>query len=165
MEGKRNRHLDHLIYVLIEKAIPYFRARHHRQHLGFEGPDLEIQRCIEIAEHAKTIQKSDISLTEDPSIFCVKSQSIQNFSYDVDLVSYHCNCLSFLLVNFCKHISAVQLHFPETIAFVPTMSLSSYAQHVDEDSNEEIISNKHSKNDDNSNEIVQIASKLQELAN
>ncbi|KIJ96417.1 hypothetical protein K443DRAFT_134155 [Laccaria amethystina LaAM-08-1] len=42
MEGKRNRCLNHLIYVLIEKAIPYFRARHHRQLLGFEGPDLEI---------------------------------------------------------------------------------------------------------------------------
>ena len=139
MEGKWNRCLDHLIYVLVEKAIPYFRARHHRQHLGFEGPD--------------------------PSTFHVKSQSIQNFSSDVDLVSYHCNCLSFPLVNFCKHISAVQLHFPKTIAFVPETSLSGYAQHVDEDGNEEIISNKHSKNDNNSNEIVQIASKLQELAN
>ena len=147
MEGKRNRCLDHLIYVLIEKAIPYFRARHHRQHLGFEGPDLEIQRRIEIAERAKTIQKSDISLTEDPSTFRVKSQSIQNFSYDVDLVSHHCNCLSFLLVNFCKHISAVQLH------------------HVNEDGDEEIIRDKHSKNDNNSDEIVQIASKLQELTN
>ncbi|EDR06483.1 uncharacterized protein LACBIDRAFT_328884 [Laccaria bicolor S238N-H82] len=156
---------DQTIFEICETNMLVEVARHHHQHLGFEGPDLELRRRIEIAKHAKTIQKSDISTAEDPSAFRVKSQSIQNFAYDVDLVSYRCNCLSFPLVNFCKHISAVQLHFPKTITFVSATSLSGYAQHVDEDSDEEIISDKQFKNDNNSNEIGQIASKLQELAN
>ncbi|KAJ7248917.1 hypothetical protein C8J57DRAFT_978585, partial [Mycena rebaudengoi] len=48
LEGKRNRRVDHLLHVLLNKAIPYFIARHRRQEFGFEGPDLEVKRRSEV---------------------------------------------------------------------------------------------------------------------
>ncbi|KAJ6616309.1 hypothetical protein B0H10DRAFT_1657326, partial [Mycena sp. CBHHK59/15] len=50
LEGKRNRCLDHLIHALCNKAIPHFIARHRRQDMGFEGPDLELKHRIEVTE-------------------------------------------------------------------------------------------------------------------
>ncbi|KAJ7938711.1 hypothetical protein B0H13DRAFT_1583399, partial [Mycena leptocephala] len=47
LEGKRNRRVDHLLHVLINSAIPYFIAK-HRQDFGFEGPDLEVKRRMEV---------------------------------------------------------------------------------------------------------------------
>ncbi|KAJ7238876.1 hypothetical protein C8J57DRAFT_978469, partial [Mycena rebaudengoi] len=52
LEGKRNRRLDHLIHVLYDIAIPHFIARHRRQEMGFEGPDLEMKHRIQVAKHA-----------------------------------------------------------------------------------------------------------------
>ncbi|KAH6914607.1 hypothetical protein BKA70DRAFT_1050248, partial [Coprinopsis sp. MPI-PUGE-AT-0042] len=46
MQGKRNRRLDHLIFILTELAEQHFIARHQRQEFGFEGPDLEVQKTI-----------------------------------------------------------------------------------------------------------------------
>ncbi|KAF9536364.1 hypothetical protein CPC08DRAFT_618050, partial [Agrocybe pediades] len=52
MEGKRNRRLDHLVHLLVDRAIPYFIHRHRRQELGFEGGDLEVQKRLEIEKRA-----------------------------------------------------------------------------------------------------------------
>ncbi|KAJ6555681.1 hypothetical protein DFH09DRAFT_889814, partial [Mycena vulgaris] len=52
LEGKRNRRVDHLLHVLINKAIPYFIGKHCRQDFGFEGPDLEVKRRIEVESRA-----------------------------------------------------------------------------------------------------------------
>ncbi|KAH6912277.1 hypothetical protein BKA70DRAFT_1056611, partial [Coprinopsis sp. MPI-PUGE-AT-0042] len=41
MEGKRNRRLDHLIYLLIRAVIPHFLHKHRCQEFGMAGPDLE----------------------------------------------------------------------------------------------------------------------------
>jgi MULE transposase domain len=48
MEGKRNRRLDHLIHILIDRAIPYFIQRHRRQEFGFEGGDLKVEKRLNI---------------------------------------------------------------------------------------------------------------------
>ncbi|KAJ6537430.1 hypothetical protein DFH09DRAFT_815992, partial [Mycena vulgaris] len=48
LEGKRNRHFVHLLHVLINRAIPYFIDKHRCQDFGFEGPDFEGKRCIEV---------------------------------------------------------------------------------------------------------------------
>ncbi|KAJ7635941.1 hypothetical protein B0H17DRAFT_887767, partial [Mycena rosella] len=48
LEGKQNRRLDHLIHALYDIAIPYFIARHHRQTMGFEGPDLALKHRLEV---------------------------------------------------------------------------------------------------------------------
>jgi hypothetical protein len=119
--------LDHLLHVLTEKAIPHFIARHRRQEFGFEGPDLEIKRRIEVAQRATTIEKSDI--TPDISdlsstTYHVQSQSNPQICYTVDISAYDCSCLSFPIIRFCKHICAVQNHFPDAISIIPVASLS-----------------------------------------
>lgn len=37
LEGKRNRRMDNLIYVILHKVIPHFRAKHRRQQLASKG--------------------------------------------------------------------------------------------------------------------------------
>ncbi|KZP21248.1 hypothetical protein FIBSPDRAFT_741058 [Athelia psychrophila] len=44
LEGTQNQQLDHLIWVLLHKCVPYFVHRHWCQQFGFEGPDLEAQQ-------------------------------------------------------------------------------------------------------------------------
>ncbi|KAF6740966.1 hypothetical protein DFP72DRAFT_835956, partial [Ephemerocybe angulata] len=52
MQGKRNRRLDQLIYILTKEVIPYFIQRHHAQHNGFHGGDLEVQARLAIEKAA-----------------------------------------------------------------------------------------------------------------
>jgi hypothetical protein len=48
LEGKRYRRVDHVLHVLINSAIPCFIAKHRCQDFGFEGPDLEVKRRMEV---------------------------------------------------------------------------------------------------------------------
>lgn len=128
LQGKRNRRLDHLLYVLVKVAVPYFIQRHRRQAFGFEGPDLEARRRIEIEERAKSIPLSTIAHeTDEPGsqVFLVQSQSTPNVRYCVDLQAYDCECVSFPAICFCKHICAVQTYFPDDdCKLVPTSMLT-----------------------------------------
>ncbi|KAH9987602.1 hypothetical protein BJV74DRAFT_773849, partial [Russula compacta] len=40
LEGKRNRRMDHLIYILVMEFLPHIETHHKWQTLGMEGPDL-----------------------------------------------------------------------------------------------------------------------------
>ncbi|KAF8184355.1 hypothetical protein K438DRAFT_1766433 [Mycena galopus ATCC 62051] len=62
--------------------------------------------------------------------FTVKSQSIPGQCYTVDLEAYTCGCPSFPEISFCKHICAVEDHFPDLV--VPR-SLPVASQPWDED--------------------------------
>ncbi|KAJ7590257.1 hypothetical protein C8J56DRAFT_750817, partial [Mycena floridula] len=48
LEGKQNRRLDHLIYILVQDTIPYFIQRHYRQLSGWDGVNCEFQKRREI---------------------------------------------------------------------------------------------------------------------
>src|SRR5258708_4652662 len=111
MEGKRNRRLDHLIYILVDQAIPYFVQRHHRQEAGFEGPDLEVKRRLKIEEHAQSIPSTQITQDIDQGVFFVQLQSKPQVQYQIDLNAYDCDCIDFPAICFCKHICAIQYHF------------------------------------------------------
>ena len=125
MQGKRNRRLDHLIHILIDQAVPYFIQRHRRQENGFEGPDLEVKKRIEIEARAKSITLQHISQDAHVAeIFLVQSQSDPCVRYRVDLDAYDCECLAFPVICFCKHVCAVQNHFPEFCKPVPTSALA-----------------------------------------
>ncbi|KAJ6451253.1 hypothetical protein C8R45DRAFT_761283, partial [Mycena sanguinolenta] len=50
--SKRNRRLDHLLYVLIKRVAAYYRLKQERQNLGFEGPDIELKKHKDIAKRA-----------------------------------------------------------------------------------------------------------------
>ena len=65
LEGKRNRRMDNLIYVLLHKVIPHFRAKHRCQQFGFEGPDLEVQCRNEAETNARTFTLDDIKVLVD----------------------------------------------------------------------------------------------------
>jgi hypothetical protein len=125
MEGKRNRCLDHLIHILIDRAIPYFIQRHWCQEFGFEEGDLEVEERLNIERQSKTIKIEDINaLPEEEKVYLVKSQSKSDIKYRVDLEAYDCSCLSFPTICFCKHICAVQTHFQEACLLIPTSSLT-----------------------------------------
>ncbi|KAJ7588438.1 hypothetical protein C8J56DRAFT_890227 [Mycena floridula] len=128
LEGKRNRRLDHLIYILVIETIPYFIERHYRQGCGWAGLNRELERRQEIEERAKSIPKNAITLLsaseKDTAVFRVNSLTKPNVWYEVDLESYECNCLSFTGIHFCKHLGAVQIHFPEAFTVVSTEELA-----------------------------------------
>ncbi|KAJ7645737.1 hypothetical protein B0H17DRAFT_1215974 [Mycena rosella] len=67
--------------------------------------------------------KSDIEYDPDTRKFRVRSQSDPAIVYNVDLDAYDCTCLSFPLIRFCKHMCAVQHHFPEEFSSIPVASL------------------------------------------
>jgi hypothetical protein len=107
-----------LLHLLTHKAIPYFIARHHCQALGFEGLDLELRRWTDVEAGACEIPKSDI-LEVDEANYHVRSCTDPDKWYNVDLDTSNCDCGSFPLVSFCKHISAVQMHFSQTCNLIP----------------------------------------------
>ena len=43
LDRKWNRQLDHLLYILLHKVIPYYKVMHWCQECGFKGPDWEMQ--------------------------------------------------------------------------------------------------------------------------
>ena len=111
LEGKRNWRLDHLLYVLLDLVVPYYIGRVRQQDFGFEGPDLEVKKQQEITERALTVPKDFITEIEAGHLYHVRSQS-GSHHYHVDLDAYTCGCLSYPLINFCKHLCVVQNHFP-----------------------------------------------------
>ncbi|KAJ3545231.1 hypothetical protein NMY22_g2518 [Coprinellus aureogranulatus] len=125
MQGKRNRRLDQLIYILIREAVPHYIFREHYQNNGCAGPDLEVRERLRIEELAKSIPEEDIQECdlEGTSCFMVRSQMRRDVYYNVDLDTYDCDCLSFPKVMMCKHIIAVQLHFEETFDALPASTL------------------------------------------
>jgi hypothetical protein len=123
LQGRRNRRIDHLLYILTEKAVPYFAAKHRRQELGFEGLDLELTRWKDLEKAAQEIAKSDIEESKDGS-YRVRSLTDRERWYNVDVSAPHCECLSFPHLSFCKHIAAIQHHFPVSCSLVPFPSPS-----------------------------------------
>ncbi|KAJ7605973.1 hypothetical protein DFH06DRAFT_1019876, partial [Mycena polygramma] len=81
-----------------------------RQELGFEGPDIEVQKRKDILKRSKVYVKSDIAQIDDYK-FLVPSKSNPAKLYEVDLDTYTCTCLDFPLISYCKHICAVQVLF------------------------------------------------------
>ncbi|KAF8270563.1 hypothetical protein EI94DRAFT_1422579, partial [Lactarius quietus] len=41
LDGKRNRRLDHLAFILVKSVDPYYRFQHDRQQTGLDGLNLE----------------------------------------------------------------------------------------------------------------------------
>jgi hypothetical protein len=112
LEGKRNRRADHLIDKLYNYVIPYFIAKHRNQQFGFEGPDLEEQAILEIERRAGLIPRSAVTMV-DASLYHVQSQSDPDTLYNVEIEAFHCDCPAFPRLDLCKHLRAVQIHFPE----------------------------------------------------
>ena len=114
LHGKRNRRIDHLIHVLINDVVTYFSAKHHRQDFGFEGLDLEMRHHTKVDAAAQTFPLTNITeleVDDELGQFSVQSQSDPSISYHVDIETYVCDCPSWPLIFYCKHLAAIQLHF------------------------------------------------------
>ncbi|EDR07809.1 uncharacterized protein LACBIDRAFT_297987 [Laccaria bicolor S238N-H82] len=125
LEGCRNRRVDHLLYILLCKVIEYYSVKQNRESVGFEGPNLETHKCKTILQHSEAIPISDVH-ESDPGHYRVKSSSIADHIYDINIIPYNCTCRDFPEIRFCKHIAAVQRHFPfsDTVAHSELDALS-----------------------------------------
>ncbi|KAF8213037.1 hypothetical protein K438DRAFT_2168168, partial [Mycena galopus ATCC 62051] len=114
-QGKRNRRLDHLIHTLVECVLTYYALKQRRQALGFEGPDIEVKKHINIEKRSQLYTLEDIEHVVDRK-YIVASQTCPSKSYNVDIDTYTCSCEDFPQIEFCKHICGVQRLFPEDAA-------------------------------------------------
>jgi hypothetical protein len=111
LDGKRNCHLDHIVFTLVKSADPYYQFRHERQEAGLDGLNLEKSHQKDIEDMAKTITR-DLIESFDDSQFHVASQTKLGHFYSINLAPPKCNCPDFPHIRFCKHIGAVYFHFP-----------------------------------------------------
>lgn len=100
--------------------LPYYLLKERRQQLGFEGENLENQKRIQVTASSKMVKLTDIQLRslEDGSssavLYLVKSMSRPDHWYEVDVLAYTCSCPDYPIIKFCKHLCAVQTHFPSS---------------------------------------------------
>jgi hypothetical protein len=109
LDGKRNRRLDDLIYVLIHDLLPEIEDRYERQTIGMHGDNLGEEREQDIRARAPEIPRAHIQQVE-PERFLVRSSNQEKF-YSIHSVLNECNCEDFPRVKFCKHLAAVQHYF------------------------------------------------------
>ncbi|KAJ7757388.1 hypothetical protein DFH07DRAFT_958746 [Mycena maculata] len=146
----------------------FLEGKHRRQDFGFEGPDLEVKRRMEVESRALSIRKDAIENVDSESIYRVQSQSDPSHYYSVDIEAYTCDCLSFPLIDFCKHVCAVQRLFPEMEQEVPVSSLGNVSaaptssdSDEDESGDEEDLSQASNTEDPR---ILDLINSLQHLA-
>ncbi|KAF8070246.1 hypothetical protein FPV67DRAFT_1412821, partial [Lyophyllum atratum] len=85
-----------------------------RQALGFEGDDLKNKERAEALRRAGLIPADHVDDSDMPEVYLVRSASQPDHFYTIDLDAYTCTCPWYSLIDFCKHIAAVQQHYPET---------------------------------------------------
>ena len=114
-------------------VIPYYLLKERRQEIGFEGENLENQKRSKIIANSAYIKAEHVQQkfpdTGNNSLLCyiflVHSASQPGHWYEVDLRAYTCTCLDYPAICFCKHIHAVQTHFP----FVQPLEIIPRASH------------------------------------
>jgi len=100
--------------TLVAKFVPDFEIRHERQTVGLEGRDLKGKRCKQILASARNIPLDSIHQLSDTK-FIITSQSYPGHQYLIDYSQSTCDCNDFLRIRFCKHIAAINVHFPELL--------------------------------------------------
>jgi hypothetical protein len=152
-------------------------ARERCQEFGFEGPDLEMKRHLEIQALACKIGSDQITPVEgsNGNEYHICSQSNPTQQHRVNINAYTCDCQDFPRISFCKHICAVQCHFPEqveprSLATIFSISRSAtsdlnigQAAQSDDDTNETLDSTINEA-EDNAELLDDICKQLQQLA-
>lgn len=113
LEGKCNQHLNHLLYILMHKVIPFYKVKHQSQQYGFQGPNLEMQQCQKMQAQVATFTLDDIVEVAPGHLYLVHSQSHPEHQHTVDMEIYTCDCKSFLLIYCYTHLCTVQHLFLE----------------------------------------------------
>jgi len=84
---------------------------HKQQLVGLEGPDLEEARHEQILESTRNISLDSIHPVSNTE-FLVASESNLGHRYLINLTQSICDCKDFPRIRLCKHIAAVNEHFP-----------------------------------------------------
>ena len=92
--------------------MPEYHNQHERQVLGLEGPDLEAARRRQILASARNISRDSIRQISDAE-FSVASETHPDHLYRIDLTKSTCDCSDFPRIRHCKHIAAINVHFPQ----------------------------------------------------
>jgi len=100
--------------TLVAKFVPDFEIRHERQTVGLEGQDLKGKHRKQILASARNIPMDSIHQLSDTK-FIVASQSYPGHRYLIDHSKSTCDCNDFPRIQFCKHIAAINVHFPELL--------------------------------------------------
>jgi len=112
LDGKRNRQIDHLIYILTQEMLPdHYESRQRAQEKGFDGKDLEERHRCTVMTNSWSISGNSI-IPIDSDRFHVASQTHTGWKYVVDTWAAICDCPDFLRIWFCKHLAAVQSKYP-----------------------------------------------------
>src|SRR5229473_6334682 len=108
LEGKRNRHVDHLVHTLVVEFISDLEMRHKRQELGMHSGDLAEQHHQQILRRAPETPLTQIRKIDNLH-FEVQSSNSNKFHH-INLVTTTCSCSDFPHIQLCKHITTV-VHF------------------------------------------------------
>ena len=110
--GKRNWRVDFILKTLTDNVQSDLNNRHRRQAIGLEGRDLRATRRDQILATAKQMSLDSIYQVSNTE-FLVASESRPGHRYPIDLTELTCDCNDFPRIRFCKHIAAVNVHFPQ----------------------------------------------------
>ena len=99
----------------MDRVLPYYLLKERRQKLGFEGENLENQKRVAVIRNSQFITTDDIECQghdRTDAIYLVKAASRPGHRYEVDILAYTCTCSDYPVIQFCKHLHAVQTLFP-----------------------------------------------------
>jgi len=101
--------------------LPEFQIWHSRQVAGLEGLDLEATCHQQILQSARKMALDSIHQISDTEFF-VTSESHLSHHYLINLNELTCDCVNFLRIRHCKHIAAINMHFPRLCPKVDSCS-------------------------------------------
>ena len=109
LEGKRNRHANHLITILIKNVEAEYVCHYDGQNMGFHGSDLGKEHHEELLVRTPEMNAESIR-TVGNNGFYVHSVTDPSREYLVDLGKQSCDCPDWPRVRLCKHVTAMA-HF------------------------------------------------------
>ena len=112
LDGKCNQWIDHALFALVKDMITHYEDWHSKQSVRLESPDLLGQQWWEIMANAQKITCNSIQDFGDSAQFHITSLSHPREYHVVDLHWPTCDCKDFPQILFCKHITAIYVHFP-----------------------------------------------------
>jgi len=109
---KRNQRVDSIVHTLVLKVVPDFDFKHRRQLTNMKGLNLNDLHHRRVEASARNISPDSIHYV-DGTTFYVTSQLLPGHYYLIDMTQSACDCKDFPRIWYCKHITAIDVHFPQ----------------------------------------------------
>jgi len=111
--GKCNWCVDCIICTLVLKVVPDFNFKHRRQLAKIEGRNLKDLCCQQIKASARNISPDSIHYIGGTTFYVALQSHPGHHYYVINLTQSACNCNDFPRIQYCKHIAAINVHFPQ----------------------------------------------------